>query len=546
MKFLSIEDFYFSTNDISTLIIRIIQVKKYPNPFFNKINEKSNFIFKRNKQMLKSNKYNQKKIHRRNSEFTINFSLKYFIQPKDIEKEKIIIYFKIFEFLLLIFFIVVRNFFFNRFIPFFPLPKNKKPFIRKKKTGKIFNKFFKIKTEYKIKNYFNFPQKFFLKFNPEGSLGCIKIKSPVKRTNKNPIKIFPCKFILILSFFQKSRCFSGKKSKKKNFEEFYLFYLKKTIKKFLKTKLKYLNMVKKMNIKNIPKLFQMDSKLKYYFYFCLWKNKWNLEFLLFIELLKKKEFFFQKIRFLNKNLVFKTNNSKNGLSYVDKKNLFFIMIKFKILVQQHPYSLALKTRLLCKNLLYNRNQKNISLGLWINDIKTPDHFNLLSFLILFYDLVFSGPKIKNTSCLTSYLSKKRIFIINNLSKAPQNLEKFLPLKSGMDTNLSKIFSLFIVKNGLIDFSRKFIFKLMFYSKKNKQKIFFKSWIQIETLISNIIEKNFIWDKEFKENTLVNNKIFNVLYKNGRWLHIYKIFCESLQDSKNWNFIKSVHCKNFIV
>ena len=163
-------------------------------------------------------------------------------------------------------------------------------------------------------------------------------------------------------------------------------------------------MVKKMNIKNVSKLFQMNSKLKYYFYFCLWKNKWNLEFLLFIELLKKKEFFFQKIRFLNKNLVFKTNNSKNGLSYVDKKNLFFIMIKFKILVQQHPYSLALKTRLLCKNLLYNRNQKNISLRLWINDIKTSDHFNLLSFLILFYDLVFSGPKIVATHFVISFSS----------------------------------------------------------------------------------------------------------------------------------------------
>ena len=546
MKFLSIEDSYFSTNDISTLVIQIIQIKKYSNPFFNVINKKSNFIFKRNKQRLKSNRFYQKKIHRRSSEFKLNFSLKYFMRPKGIERERIINYFKIFEFLLLIFFIVVENFFSNRFMPFFPLLKNKKPLITKKKTGKIFNKFFKINSEYKIKNYFKSPQKFFLKFNPEGSLSCIKIKSPVKRTNKNPIEISPCKFILILSFFQKSRCFSEKKSKKKKFEVFCLFYLKKAIKKFLKTKLKYFHMEKKMNIKNVSKLFQMDSKLKYYFYFCLWKNKWNLEFLLFNKLLKKKEFFFQKTRFLNKNLVSITNNSKNGLCYVDKKNLFFIMVKFKILVQQNQYSLALKTRLLCKNLLYNRNQKNISLRLWINEIKTPDHFNLLSFLILFYDLVFSGPKIENSSCLTSFLSKKKIFIINNLFKIPQNLEKFLPLKCGMDTNLSKIFSLFIVKNGLVDFSRKFIFKFMFYSKKNKQKILFKSWIKIETLISNTIEKNVIWDKDFKENTFANYKIFNILYKSGRWVHIYKIFCESLQNSKNCDFIKSVHCKNFIV
>ena len=142
--------------------------------------------------------------------------------------------------------------------------------------------------------------------------------------------------------------------------------------------------------------------------------------------------------------------------------------------------------------------------------------------------------------------KKKIFLINNLLKIPQNLEKIIPLNSGMDTNLSKIFSLFISKNGLIDFSRKYIFKLMFYSKKNKQKILFKSWIKIENLISNIIEKNVIWDKDFKENTFANYKIFNILYKSGRWVHIFKIFCESLQNNKNYDFIKSVHCKNFIV
>ena len=297
----------------------------------------------------------------------------------------------------------------------------------------------------------------------------------------------------------------------------------------------------------VLKKFEIDSKIKFYFYFYFWKIKWDIEFCFFRKIIRDKKWEIKKSKFIIDNLILRPVHISENLIFFTEKCLFFTIIKFRNIVQKYPHSLILKARLLVKNLFFkDSDKKDLILRSWVKDIQDSFHFNLLSFLIWFFDLIFSAPKIKNVNPLTSFLIKHKFFMIDNLFKVPQNLEKFLSIKLSNNTILPKTVSIFIVKNGILDFFRKYISKSMLYSNFKNQKILCKQWVEMEmeNLTLYVLAKFTILNEKLSNKIFDLDNIFTLLYRNGRWNYIYNLFCKEYSTSKNCFFMGLIHERNF--
>ena len=93
----------------------------------------------------------------------------------------------------------------------------------------------------------------------------------------------------------------------------------------------------------------------------------------------------------------------------------------------------------------------------------------------------------------------------------------------------------------MDFGRKCIFKLIFYSNSKTQKILFKNWIENEVKSSFF----FLITKDNESQKILNaENIFKILYRSGRWTLIYKIFFQFFQI-KECSVLKKInHGINF--
>ena len=280
--------------------------------------------------------------------------------------------------------------------------------------------------------------------------------------------------------------------------------------------------------RNQRKIFQLENKLKFYFFY--WKLKWDSEIYFFNRTFKTSNWISNKTWYLNKNVFFTLKSIKEkNLKFHEISTFNFIVSKIKFLVQKFPNAFILKARLLCKILVKNNsNEKKSLVRIWVNDIQGFFHANLLNFLILYIDIVFLAPKINNLFS-ASFLFKNKIFIPEDLFKIPQDLEKILEFKQFKSKPFSKKFSIIVYRCGLFDFYRKYLLKMIFSSDLIDQKTLLSYLLNFELKILSLsfLTKNPRSKILFEKKFIGIKEIFKILELNGQWALIYVILCENI-------------------
>jgi hypothetical protein len=140
-----------------------------------------------------------------------------------------------------------------------------------------------------------------------------------------------------------------------------------------------------------------------------------------------------------------------------------------------------------------------------------------------------------------FLTNKNLLVVKDLFKTPQNLEKFLDSRFLKKNNLIKLFFSFFINNGLLDLGRKYILKLILYSKFEFQDIFLKYLLEgeTETLFFSLLTRTFNFQKILTGKNFDISKIFKILYQNGRWGLLYISIYETFQKKKILNFDKEI-------
>lgn len=554
MQVLFTEQIHFKTNDILHLVFQIRFLKS--NSSYNLLHDKKNY---RRKLYKPDNNFEPIKCKQKGKGkllfiYKIKeniYQLNRIINLSEKKNLKILLHtvsIKKWTFLILIFDNHLRNFFFGT-LKKFSFIKNRNVVVSVlKKDIKLYIKtIFKIGFKKKINHYGDKINNFVVNFFPEMLLWIYILKKnkkfKVSIEFKNSIHLFT----LVFCFIQKSKYLLKKIKINNNVSNNYFLFFKSKVLN-LDPKKEHSNDKTKINNGKIllVEKFEIDSNVKFYFYFYFWKIKWEKEFCFFKRILRNKKWEFKKSKFIFDYLILRPTHNSEKLICFSEKFFFFIITKFRNVVQEYPHSLILKARLLVKNLFFkNSDKKDLIIRSWVKDIQNSLHFNLLSFLILFFDLIFSSPKLKNIFPLTSILMKGKFFRVDNLYKAPQTLEKFLSLKLPSFTNSPKIVFNFIIKNGLIDFFRKFISKSMLYSSFKNQKILYKQWMDIdmENITLHTLAKFTILNEKLNNKITDMESILTLLYRNGRWAYIYNVFCKKYHSSRNYCFIRLAHKKN---
>jgi hypothetical protein len=278
---------------------------------------------------------------------------------------------------------------------------------------------------------------------------------------------------------------------------------------------------------------------KIYFYFFYWKLQFNLEVVFFANLFKKSLWLLMKANYLTTKFNNKFKEKKRKLLFFSaKKNKRFFILKFGFLIQKHPYSLIIKSRFLSKLVGSYCSLKNRSIiKLWLNDIQCSNHYKLLSFLILFLDLIFSAPKIKNIFLLISVLIHQDSLNSIDFFKIPQNMEKFLNFAFFKNLFSQKLLFSFIIKNGFSDLYRKWVSKIILYSNLKDQLFWYRDWskLEIEGQSFYFLNKKKYFHKMNQHESFLNlDSLHMILFRNGRWDLLFKILCE------NHRFLYSFH------
>lgn len=280
-----------------------------------------------------------------------------------------------------------------------------------------------------------------------------------------------------------------------------------------------------------------------FFLFLLWKNEWDLELFSYLKILKISKWILHKILYLQRNILFQSRVYRERTTFIKKPTSIFPFIrKLEILIQDFPYSIILKTRFLCQIILEKEFDKSVlKLRIWEKDVQTSHHFNLFFFLLLYSDLILSGPKFRNIFNSMIFLTNKNLLVVKDLFKTPQNLEKFLDSRFLKKNNLIKLFFSFFINNGLLDLGRKYILKLILYSKFEFQDIFLKYLLEgeTETLFFSLLTRTFNFQKILNGKNFDISKIFKILYQNGRWGLLYISIYETFQKKKILNFDKEI-------
>ena len=280
-----------------------------------------------------------------------------------------------------------------------------------------------------------------------------------------------------------------------------------------------------------------------FFLFLLWKNEWDLELFSYLKILKISKWILHKILYLHRNILFQSRVYRERTTFIKKPTSIFPFIrKLEILIQDFPYSIILKTRFLCQIILEKEFDKSVlKLRIWEKDVQTSHHFNLFFFLLLYSDLILSGPKFRNIFNSMIFLTNKNLLVVKDLFKTPQNLEKFLDSRFLKKNNLIKLFFSFFINNGLLDLGRKYILKLILYSKFEFQDIFLKYLLEgeTETLFFSLLTRTFNFQKILTGKNFDISKIFKILYQNGRWGLLYISIYETFQKKKILNFDKEI-------
>jgi len=369
--------------------------------------------------------------------------------------------------------------------------------------------------------------------NLESDLNLSKIK--IKRVMRGKIFIklknsflelllfyFPIKSLFFLDIKVYRVCFS---------KSSYKFIEKKN--KIVKVNLIFRNTKQFIsNINHIKNQFIVNFFFrKIYFYFFYWKLQINSEVVFFANLFKKSFWLLMKANYLTLNFNDKFKEKKRKfLFFSAKRNKRFFILKYGFLIQKHPYSLIIKSRFLSKLVSSYCSLKNRSIiKLWLNDIQCSNHYRLLSFLILFLDLIFSAPKIKNILLLISVLIHQDSLNSIDFFKIPQNMEKFLNF--GFFNNLfsKKLLFLFIIRNGFLDLYRKWVTKIILYSNIKDQLFWYRDWskLEIEGQSFYFLNKKKCFHKMNQHENFLNlDSLYMILFSNGRWDLLFKILCES--------------------
>ena len=268
---------------------------------------------------------------------------------------------------------------------------------------------------------------------------------------------------------------------------------------------------------------------KIYFYFFHWRLKFDSEMVFLAQLFKKSMWVYKKIIYISRDFKISLKRDEKKPRYLSENHFTpFFTLKYGILVQKHPYSLIAKTRFLCKKLgSYESDKNKTVIKLLLNDVQFSSHLNLLTFLILFLDLIFSSPKIKNIISLTFFLQKQDFFNSIELFKIPQNMEKFLNFTFFKNLNSKKLLFQFITKNGLLDLYRKWLAKIIFYSNLRAQKYWFSEWLESELKNFSFCffnKKNFLQQTYLPIYFFDSGSLYKLLFKIGRWDILFKILC----------------------
>jgi hypothetical protein len=285
---------------------------------------------------------------------------------------------------------------------------------------------------------------------------------------------------------------------------------------------------------------KFDHFRRKFLLFLFWKNEWDFELFSYLKILKISKWILHKILCLNKNLLFQSKCLKRGTIFFRKQHSLFPFIrKLEILIQEFPYSIILKTRFLCQIFLGKEFDKSVlKLRIWEKDVQTSPHFNLFFFLLLYSDIILSGPKFENIFTSMFFLTNKNLLIVKDLFKAPQNLEKFLGSRFLKKNHFIKLFFSFFINTGLLDLGRKYILKLILYSKFEFQTIFLRCLLECETekLFFCILTRTFNFQKILTAKNFDISKIFKILYQNGRWGLLYISICETIQKKNVLDFV----------
>ena len=294
-----------------------------------------------------------------------------------------------------------------------------------------------------------------------------------------------------------------------------------------------------IKIKKNSKDKKFDYFRRKFFLFLLWKNEWDLELFNYLKILKISKWIIQKILYLHRDFLFQSSCFREKTIFIRKPHSIFPLIrKLEILIQEFPYSIILKTRFLCQIILGKKFDKSVlKLRIWEKDVQTSQHFNLFFFFLLYSDLILSGPKFKNIFTSMISLTSKNLFIVKDLFKTPQNLEKFLDSRFLKKNIFIKLFFSFFISNGLVDLGRKYILKLILYSKFEFQDIFLRYLLEseTETLFLCLLTRTFNYQKILTRKNFDISKIFKILYQNGRWGILYMTIYETFQKKKILDF-----------
>ena len=91
-----------------------------------------------------------------------------------------------------------------------------------------------------------------------------------------------------------------------------------------------------------------------------------------------------------------------------------------------------------------------------------------------------GNEFRNIFNSMIFLTNKNLLVVKDLFKTPQNLEKFLDSRFLKKNNFIDLFFSFFIDTGLLDLGRKYILKLILYSKFEFQDMFLRYLLEGET------------------------------------------------------------------
>jgi hypothetical protein len=294
-----------------------------------------------------------------------------------------------------------------------------------------------------------------------------------------------------------------------------------------------------IKIKKDSKVKNFEYFRRKFFLFLFWQNEWDLELFSYLKILKISKWILHKILCLHRNLLFQSKDSKGRTIFIRKPHSLFPFIrKLEILIQEFPYSIILKTRFLCQIILGNEFDKRVlKLRIWEKDVQNSHHFNLFFFLLLYSDLMLSGPKFENIFTSMIFLTNKNLLIVKDLFKTPQNFEKLLCSRFLKKNNFINLFFSFFIDTGLLDLGRKYILKLILYSKFEFQDMFLRYLLEGETekLFFCLLTRTFNFQKILNGKNFDISKIFKILYQNGRWGLLYISIYETFQKKRVLDF-----------